>query len=37
MIVQFVILWLDFIYVKIPELDANKFASRLYIYAPKVE
>ncbi len=26
-----------FIYVKIPEWDVNKSASRLYVYAPKVE
>ncbi len=37
MIVQFVILlWRDVIYVKIPEWDAKKSASRLYIYAPRV-
>ncbi len=34
--VQFVILlWRDFIYVKIPEWDANESAGRLYYYAPK--
>jgi hypothetical protein len=38
MIVQFVILlWRDFIYVKIPNSDANKSARRLYVYTPKVE
>jgi hypothetical protein len=38
MIVLFVILlWRDFIYVKIPEWDANKSANRLHVYAPKVE
>ncbi len=38
MIVQFVILLLrSFIYVKIPKLYVNKSASRLYVYAPKVE
>ncbi len=37
-VVQFVVLsWRDFIGVKIPEWDANKSASRLYVYAPKVE
>jgi hypothetical protein len=38
MIVQFVILlWRDFMYVKIPEWDTNKSASRLYFNAPKEE
>jgi hypothetical protein len=38
MIVQFVILlWRGFTYVKIPEQNVNKSASRLYVYAPKVE
>ncbi len=33
--VHFVILlWRDFICVKIPQRDANKSASRLYVYAP---
>jgi hypothetical protein len=37
-VVQFLILlWRDFIYVKIPEWEGNKSASRLYVYAPKVE
>ncbi len=30
------LLWRDFIYVKILDWDANKSASCLYVYAPKV-
>ncbi len=37
-VVQFVVLsWRDFICVKIPEWDANKSASRLYVYSPEVD
>jgi hypothetical protein len=31
------LLWRDFIRVKIPQCNANKSASRLYVYAPKVK
>ena len=36
-VVQLVkLLWRDFICIKIPQGNANKSASRLYVYAPKV-